>query len=79
MALLPPARADGMSAFIGVPTLREAFVASFIAVGLALILAGVGLTGIALAVAAIGAGAVSPWLGGRFEAKRAMFWARPNK
>ena len=59
MALLPPARADGMSAFIGVPTLREALIASVIALGLALISVGIGLTGIAVVVAAIGAGAVS--------------------
>ena len=59
MALLPPARADGMSAFIGVPTLREALIASVIALGLALISVGIGLAVIALVVAAIGAGALS--------------------
>ena len=59
MALVPPARADGMSAFTGVPTVREAAVASVIAAGLALAFLGVGLTVFALAVAAVGAGAVS--------------------
>jgi hypothetical protein len=47
-----------MSAFIGVPTLREALIASVIALGLALISVGIGLTVIALVVAAIGAGAL---------------------
>ena len=59
MALVRPARADGMSAFIGVPTVREAAVATVIAAGLALVFLGVGLTVFALAVAAVGAGAVA--------------------
>lgn len=59
MTLVPPARNDGMSIFIGVPTSRELALASVVAGALVLVSVGPGATLIVLAAAAIGAGAVS--------------------
>ena len=79
MALVRPARADGMSAFIGVHTVREAAVATVIAAGLALVFLGVGLTVFALAVPRWAPGPWRSWPGVRLEAKPAMSWARASK
>ncbi len=59
MTLVPPARDDGMSTFIGVPTSRERAVVSAVAAVLVLVSVGPGATLIVLAAAAVGAGAVS--------------------